>query len=365
MEGISEKIAPKYRRIENDIVSMIKLGKINVGDRLPSELELSKKYGVSRLTARKAFDMLKDKGYLISKPGVGSFVANRQQNPVQTDTARKDIGLFSYTPSTGEQRWYWGLLEAVSRDSEAWGYHVTARAMSVEESANGTIPMAVVNGAVSGAIITGQLTQRLVGNLRKHSLRCIVVGNSENTYGLPCVDFDVEDMAHEVTMRLLSLDRGPVWFVGITERLFYEREIHRGYLRAIFEDSRDRTLSHVYVCEPEECQFVVEHMAKSGHKEHCLIVGSPEHWRSIVHHMKQRNMDLEKLTTVHLGLVPRDHSEADQRMVCHLNPQLLGSEAVRQIVGSFDNKDVLVGRRFKLHVEQTGNERKPFRFSWV
>ncbi|NLN97301.1 MAG: GntR family transcriptional regulator, partial [Eubacteriaceae bacterium] len=44
------------------------------GDMLPSENALSQEYKVSRMTIRKAIEILSNEGYVISKPGKGSYV---------------------------------------------------------------------------------------------------------------------------------------------------------------------------------------------------------------------------------------------------------------------------------------------------
>jgi GntR family transcriptional regulator len=48
------------------------------GARLPTEGELCSKFDVSRVTVRKALDELGDKGYLVRKPGKGTFVVEKK-----------------------------------------------------------------------------------------------------------------------------------------------------------------------------------------------------------------------------------------------------------------------------------------------
>ena len=47
-----------YERIYGDLLAKIQSGDYQPGDRLPSEKELAELYGVSRITAKKAMDML-------------------------------------------------------------------------------------------------------------------------------------------------------------------------------------------------------------------------------------------------------------------------------------------------------------------
>lgn len=65
---------PLYRRIHDDLLSKIEAGTFRPGDRLPSESELARDYGVSRITSRQALDLLCSEGLLIRRQGMGSFV---------------------------------------------------------------------------------------------------------------------------------------------------------------------------------------------------------------------------------------------------------------------------------------------------
>ncbi len=65
---------PMYRKIYEDLYNDIQNGKYGIGDRLPSEKELSEKYGVSRITSKKALEIMADRGYVMRQPGKGTFV---------------------------------------------------------------------------------------------------------------------------------------------------------------------------------------------------------------------------------------------------------------------------------------------------
>lgn len=69
---------PLYRRISDELKARIEAGEYVPGDRLPSELELARTYGVSRITSRQALDLLAAEGLLVRRQGMGSFVASRR-----------------------------------------------------------------------------------------------------------------------------------------------------------------------------------------------------------------------------------------------------------------------------------------------
>ncbi len=64
-----------YEKIYNDIVEGIRTRKYLPGSRLPSEKELSEQYNVSRITSKKALEMLAEQNLILRMPGKGSFVS--------------------------------------------------------------------------------------------------------------------------------------------------------------------------------------------------------------------------------------------------------------------------------------------------
>lgn len=65
---------PMYKKIYGDLLDGIKEGKYPPGGRLPSEKELMDMYQVSRITVKKALEILAYRGCILRKPGKGSFV---------------------------------------------------------------------------------------------------------------------------------------------------------------------------------------------------------------------------------------------------------------------------------------------------
>ncbi len=65
---------PLYQQIYQDLSTGIRAGTWKEGDRLPSEAELAEQYGVSRITSKKALEMLSTAGCIQRIPGKGSFV---------------------------------------------------------------------------------------------------------------------------------------------------------------------------------------------------------------------------------------------------------------------------------------------------
>lgn len=81
-QDISEMPVPKYYRLKMDIISKINTGIWADHAKLPSENELCKQYGVSRITVRKTLDELVTSRYIYKIQGKGTYVAPHEQREV-------------------------------------------------------------------------------------------------------------------------------------------------------------------------------------------------------------------------------------------------------------------------------------------
>lgn len=81
MANVERNIAiPLYIQIAEDIKSKIKKEELKANSRIPTELELSEIYQVSRITIRKALELLVDEEILIRKQKIGTFVSNKKMS---------------------------------------------------------------------------------------------------------------------------------------------------------------------------------------------------------------------------------------------------------------------------------------------
>lgn len=76
-DSTARELQPLYLKVKRHILENIGSGKWGAAQRVPSENEIVKAFGVSRMTANRALRELRDEGVLVRIAGVGSFVANR------------------------------------------------------------------------------------------------------------------------------------------------------------------------------------------------------------------------------------------------------------------------------------------------
>src|SRR3972149_6591401 len=64
-----------YEEVVSQIHELIREGKFKAGDQLPSERELAETFKVSRTSVREALRALETQGLIVSRTGMGNFIA--------------------------------------------------------------------------------------------------------------------------------------------------------------------------------------------------------------------------------------------------------------------------------------------------
>jgi GntR family transcriptional regulator of arabinose operon len=101
----------KFRAISDNIREAIASGKYPIGQRVPSEMQLSRIFGASRLTVARALRELTTEGLLERKAGSGSYVRS---------TPGKDTRVFGLlVPELGETEIFESICQGIARASRS------------------------------------------------------------------------------------------------------------------------------------------------------------------------------------------------------------------------------------------------------
>lgn len=65
---------PLHEQLANELRRKIDKGEFKPGQRIPSETALHQTYDLARGTVRRALDILREEGKIVTFPGRGSFV---------------------------------------------------------------------------------------------------------------------------------------------------------------------------------------------------------------------------------------------------------------------------------------------------
>jgi multiple sugar transport system substrate-binding protein len=99
---------PITHQLEQLLREQIATGELSIGQRLPTEMELCARLGVSRTPIRNALGKLVDKGLLVRYPGRGTFVSSNSSTP---RNVRKTEEITITIP---EDQWCWPIQQAAS-----------------------------------------------------------------------------------------------------------------------------------------------------------------------------------------------------------------------------------------------------------
>lgn len=100
-------MVPLYRKILEDLRARIQDGTYTAGQQVPTESELSRVYGVSRITSKRALEELSREGKVIRIKGKGTFVQRQKEEivppskPVQHEHKNAVALIFPYNVAIG------------------------------------------------------------------------------------------------------------------------------------------------------------------------------------------------------------------------------------------------------------------------
>lgn len=101
--GNGEAVRPKYSTVAAELSEAIRGGTYRPGDLLPSEPELTRRFGVSRHTVRAALRSLSEKGLIVSQRGRGSIVQAASVPPRYTQACDSIEDVLQYAQATPRQ----------------------------------------------------------------------------------------------------------------------------------------------------------------------------------------------------------------------------------------------------------------------
>ncbi|KAB8127032.1 GntR family transcriptional regulator [Gracilibacillus oryzae] len=127
MKSLYEQV---YESLKEEIIS----AKYKIGDKIPSENELAEAFQVSRITSKKALEMLVNEGFVYRQRGKGTFVAKqRSDNKGINHSLKMEKPLFgliitSFTDSFGS-----GLIHYIEEESDGKCFIVLKRSQGDPE----------------------------------------------------------------------------------------------------------------------------------------------------------------------------------------------------------------------------------------
>lgn len=144
-----------YAQIYDTLRARIVEGEWEVGDRLPSQEELTGEFSVSAITVKRALDMLRDEGYVTRRPRIGTVVVSR--DPKQGDGAGR-LPLIGYVvPGFNDAfgtRILGGLLQSAAHEA-----HVIVTASNGESTQEERLIQEQISRGIDGLVLQPSSSQ--------------------------------------------------------------------------------------------------------------------------------------------------------------------------------------------------------------
>lgn len=205
-----------YLKIYNDLLEGIQSGTWPQGSRLPSEKELAEQYEVSRITCKKALEMLVAQNRIVRMPGKGSYVLDAEKAADKAeavlevrrngspDTAQKLIGLVidQLEGDYGNQ-----IVSGVEHECRQRNFNMILKCTYGNEEEETKALEALMEMKVQGVILMcaqGENYNAAVLKLFVGNFPIILVDREMPGLPIPCVSTDNYSAAKELTDALIS-----------------------------------------------------------------------------------------------------------------------------------------------------------------
>jgi DNA-binding LacI/PurR family transcriptional regulator len=241
---------PRYRRIYDYLLHEISTGKLKPGDRMLSEKELCAAFGVSRITGKKALEMLADERLISRQRGKGSFVADATvKAPVPKNGASfRSIALLisGFNDSFGNR-----LLCSVGEACDSLGYHLivklTNESVTEEERAlcilNDKNVAGILMIPVHGAHYNAEILRQV---LNKRPL--VFVDRKMRGLPVPSVSTDCLTASETAVRQLFEQGhRNIAFYSGLAMHTSTVEDRRQGFIRAF--SGSGISLNPAYICD--------------------------------------------------------------------------------------------------------------------
>ncbi|CAN2924519.1 GntR family transcriptional regulator [Streptococcus dysgalactiae] len=217
-----------YKKIYHFIKEQIESGRLQIGDRLPTEKELSEQFSVSRITSKRALVELEQEGLITRSRGKGSFVA---ENQVTSPGANKDLLLILPFASDYELGDYAkGIMTSIAET----GYRLMVQLAS-------TVRLDTLSD-YAGIIYYPEDVNHSIDFLfycDRHHIPLVLLDKSLDLFQFPAVVADNKGGAYQLTQHLIDQGCDQIWFVATESfgEVSSVRDRYLGYLAAMAETS--------------------------------------------------------------------------------------------------------------------------------
>jgi DNA-binding LacI/PurR family transcriptional regulator len=236
-EGSVPPEVPVYAFIKRELKNQIENGELTEGDRIPSEAELARQYGVSRNPTRQALRDLEFEGYIVRTPGRGSFVAPMAQR--QRLFRVGEWRTLAIACPEMECRYSRAVISGFIRSAAEKGFHTMVYFARLSNDAEFEFLADMRNSGIEGVAFwlqhASQRTLDLLNKFHRVGFPFVLIDRYVRGLDADFVVTDNVDAAYQLTNRLIARGHREIGFVTGEMDNTSNADRLKGYRRAIEE----------------------------------------------------------------------------------------------------------------------------------
>lgn len=230
-----EKIS-NYMRVYQEIRQNILSGTYRHGDQLPTEAQLQTTYGVSRITIKKAMELLSKEELIQRFPGKGTFV-HLPNGPTQAAAPRGDAGpvigvIMSDFSSVFGSLFLKGVAEEVNRQGCTMMAGLCYSSVQEENSVMARLISNGVSGVIAMAVHSETGIHTGIVSNAMNGFPMVLVDRYLEGIALPYVGSDHADAAFKATQYLFDLGHKHIGLISSAPTTTAITERESGYLKS-------------------------------------------------------------------------------------------------------------------------------------
>jgi DNA-binding LacI/PurR family transcriptional regulator len=267
-----------YLQIADKVLEIIESRGLKAHDPVPSEGELAKLFGVSRMTSKLALEQLVERGIVYRLPRRGTFLSGTRQEdrarmteiPAQPPADKKEnkmIALIIPHMTDYTSR----IISAVEHEVRKHGYDLILR-ISKDEEDQGRCLQTLAKMGVSGIILFplgSKSCSNQVFKLKMEKIPSVIIDRVFYEIPIDCVYHDHFQGSYDMAKYLISKGHREIGFSSnVIENITSRGERYQGYIQALLDHGipvkseyiHFRTSSikpgHVHQYDAEQGEFI-------------------------------------------------------------------------------------------------------------
>jgi GntR family transcriptional regulator of arabinose operon len=204
----------RYQTIQKYVLGLVRSGKLKAGDRLPSEIELAKKFGSSRIPVRQAMQGLVDQGLVQRVHGRGAFL-KRAGGPT-ADTNRIAVLFCHSSEGFFNSPFYATIFSGIQLEAHIAHKVLVIQSLPIEEGTNPVRCFHELLNDVDGFIVVDLLAEvyaRVEKGIKKLAKPVVIVNYETLDNDFDSIVFDSYENAKQMVDFLFRLGHRRIGYV--------------------------------------------------------------------------------------------------------------------------------------------------------